>query len=77
MLTPAELERRIVAALPGATVTIRDTTGTGDHFEAHVISSAFAGKTRVQQHQMVYGPLRDLLATGTLHALALTTGAPE
>lgn len=73
MLDPEELRRRIEAALPGAEVTVRDTTGGGDHFEARVLAADFAGKTRVQQHQMVYAPLRDLLATGELHALALTT----
>ena len=76
MLDPAEIERRIVAALPGAVVSVRDTTGVGDHFEARVVCAAFAGRSRVQQHQMVYAPLRDLLATGELHALTLTTGVP-
>jgi stress-induced morphogen len=76
MLDPAEIQERIAAALPGAVVEVRDTTGGGDHFEARVVCAAFAGKTRVQQHQMVYAPLRDLLATGELHALALTTGVP-
>jgi stress-induced morphogen len=77
MLDPADLQRRIAGALPGATVVVRDTTGTGDHFEARVVCAAFAGKTRVQQHQMVYAPLKDLLASGVLHALALTTGVSE
>jgi stress-induced morphogen len=77
MLDPKDLERRIAAALPGADVAVRDTTGTGDHFEARVVWPAFAGKSRVQQHQMVYAPLADLLRTGELHAFALTTGVPE
>jgi stress-induced morphogen len=77
MLDPADIQRRIETALPGARVTIRDSTGTGDHFEARVVAAAFAGKTRVEQHQMVYAPLKDWLATGELHALALTTGVPE
>jgi stress-induced morphogen len=76
MLDAEEIRRRIEAALPGATVSVRDTTGGGDHFEARVAAAAFAGKTRVEQHQMVYAPLRDLLATGTLHALALKTEVP-
>jgi stress-induced morphogen len=76
MLEAAEIERRIAAALPGAVVEVRDTTGTGDHFEARVTCAAFAGKSRVAQHKMVYAPLADLLATGELHALALTTGVP-
>jgi len=77
MLDPAEIQKRIEAALPGASVAVRDATGTGDHFEARVVAAAFAGKTRVEQHQMVYAPLKDWLATGELHALALTTGVPE
>ena len=77
MIDPAEIQRRIASALPGATVEVRDTKGTGDHFEARVVAAAFVGKTRLQQHQMVYAPLKDLLATGELHALALQTGVPE
>ena len=52
-------------------------TGTGDHFEARVVSDAFVGKGMVQQHQLVYAPLQDLLKTGELHALALKTYSPE
>ena len=77
MLDPQELQRRIVAALPGAEVDIRDTTGTGDHFEARVVAESFVGKSMVEQHQLVYAPLKDLLATGELHALALKTYSPE
>lgn len=77
MIDPAEIKKRIEAALPGAVVEVRDTTGTGDHFEARVLAAAFAGRSRVQQHQMVYAPLGDWLSTGELHALALTTGVPE
>ncbi len=77
MLDPAEIRRRIEAALPGATVSVRDVSGKGDHFEARVVTAAFAGKTRVEQHRMVYAPLEDWLATGDLHALTLTTGVTE
>jgi acid stress-induced BolA-like protein IbaG/YrbA len=77
MLDPQELRRRIEEALPGAEVDVKDTTGTGDHFEAHVVAQSFAGKTMVEQHQLVYAPLKDLLATGELHALALKTFSPE
>ena len=76
-LDPEDLRRRIEAALPDASVEIRDTTGGGDHFEARVRARAFAGMSRIQQHQMVYAPLRDLLASGALHALALKTEIPE
>jgi stress-induced morphogen len=77
MLDPAELEKRIGTALPGSEIEVKDLTGTGDHFEARVVSPAFAGKTMVEQHKLVYAPLQDLLATGTLHALALKTYSPE
>ncbi|MBK7864675.1 MAG: BolA/IbaG family iron-sulfur metabolism protein [Archangiaceae bacterium] len=73
----ADLKRRIEGALPGAEVEIRDTTGTADHFEARVVAAAFAGKSLIEQHQLVYGPLQDLLKTGELHALALKTYSPE
>ena len=71
------IEARIRAALPGAEVEVRDTTGTGDHFEARVVCPAFAGKSMIEQHQLVYAPLKDVLATGELHALALKTFTPE
>ncbi len=77
MLDPALLESRIKTALPDAQVTIRDFTGTGDHFEARVVSAAFEGKSMVDQHSAVYAPLQDLLDSGALHALALRTYSPE
>ena len=70
----AEIERLIKERLPDARVEIRDLAGDGDHFAAHVISAAFQGKTRVQQHQMVYEALGGRMG-GALHALALTTAA--
>ncbi|MGE0767793.1 MAG: BolA family protein [Hyphomicrobiaceae bacterium] len=69
-----EIERLIRAALPDAKIEIKDLAGDGDHFAAHVISASFAGKTRVQQHKMVYDALGGRMG-GTLHALALTTAA--
>jgi acid stress-induced BolA-like protein IbaG/YrbA len=77
MLTPEAIRQRIVGALPGSEVEIHDSTGTGDHFEARVVSPAFAGKSMVEQHQMVYAPLQDWLKSGELHALALKTYSPE
>ena len=77
MLNPDVLKARIEQALPGAQVEIHDTTGTGDHFEARVVSPTFRGLSMVQQHQQVYAPLKDVLATGELHALALKTYTPE
>ena len=69
-----EIERLIKAAFPDAEVAIKDLAGDGDHFAARVVSAAFTGKTRVQQHQMVYEALGGRMG-GTLHALALTTVA--
>jgi acid stress-induced BolA-like protein IbaG/YrbA len=77
MLQAEAIRGRILAALPGSEVEVNDTTGTGDHFEARVVSPAFTGKTMVQQHQLVYAPLQDWLKTGELHALALKTYSPE
>jgi acid stress-induced BolA-like protein IbaG/YrbA len=77
MLSTDAIRQRILGALPGSEVEVHDTTGTGDHFEARVVSPAFTGKPMVQQHQMVYAPLQDWLKTGELHALALKTYSPE
>jgi stress-induced morphogen len=72
----AEIERLIKVALPDAKVEIRDLAGDGDHYAATVISPAFRGKSRVQQHQIVYKALQGRMG-GELHALALTTAAPQ
>ena len=71
-----EIETLIKEALPDARVTIRDLAGDGDHYAAEVVSEAFRGKNRVQQHQMVYDALKGNMG-GTLHALALQTSAPD
>ncbi|MBV8425752.1 MAG: BolA family transcriptional regulator [Hyphomicrobiales bacterium] len=68
----AEIEALIKEALPDAQVEIKDLAGDGDHYAATVKSAAFKGKTRVQQHQLVYGALQGRMG-GALHALALTT----
>ncbi len=72
----AEIEQMIKDALPDAQVTINDLAGDGDHYAAHVVSAAFEGKSRVQQHQMVYQALKGRMGN-ELHALALQTSAPE
>ncbi len=72
----SEIERRIKAALPDADIDIRDLAGDGDHYAATVISEQFRGKSRVQQHQIVYQSLKGQMG-GVLHALALQTGVPE
>ncbi len=71
-----DIEAMIREALPDATIEIKDLAGDGDHYAATVISSAFKGKTRVAQHQLVYGALQGRMG-GVLHALALTTGVPQ
>jgi len=70
-----EIETLIREALPDAEVRIEDLRGDGDHYAALVVSAAFEGKTRVQQHQMVYEALRGRMG-GELHALALQTAVP-
>jgi stress-induced morphogen len=72
----SEIERLIREAIPDAVVTIDDLRGDGDHYAAHVVSASFKGKTRVQQHQMVYQALKGRMG-GELHAMALQTSAPE
>jgi stress-induced morphogen len=67
-----DIEALIKEAFPDAEVTIEDLRGDGDHYAALVVSSAFAGKPRVQQHQMVYAALQGRMG-GELHALALQT----
>ena len=70
-----EIEQMIKEALPDAEIVIEDLRGDGDHYAARIISSAFKGKTRIQQHQIVYAALKGKMG-GQLHALALTTEAP-
>ena len=68
----SEIEALIIEALPDADVKIQDLAGDGDHYAAQVASAAFKGKSKVQQHQMVYAALKGKMG-GELHALALTT----
>ncbi|MDE1900301.1 MAG: BolA family transcriptional regulator [Alphaproteobacteria bacterium] len=70
-----EIIRLIKEALPDAAVEIKDLRGDGDHYQAYVESREFVGKTRVQQHQMVYAALQGRVG-GVLHALALSTAIP-
>lgn len=72
----ATIEKMILEGVPDATVRIEDLRGDGDHYAAYVTSPAFEGKSRVQQHQMVYAALQDKMG-GELHALALQTNVPE
>ncbi len=75
-LDAATIEKLIKDGLPDARVTIEDLRGDGDHYAALVVSPAFKGKTRIQQHQMVYAALQGRMGN-ELHALALQTSTPE
>ncbi|MBI1208163.1 MAG: BolA/IbaG family iron-sulfur metabolism protein [Azospirillum sp.] len=74
-MDPVEIERLIREGVPQAEVRIEDLRGDGDHYAAYVTSPAFRGKSRVQQHQMVYQALQGNMG-GQLHALALQTSIP-
>ncbi len=74
-MVASEIEALIRDALPDAQVTIADLAGDGDHYAATVVSEAFRGRSRVQQHQMVYAALQGRMG-GALHALALQTSTP-
>jgi stress-induced morphogen len=74
-MSPAEIESVILETLPDAKVVIEDLAGDGDHYRATIVAEAFRGKTRLQQHQMVYKALGERMG-GQLHALALSTSAP-
>jgi stress-induced morphogen len=71
-----DIVRLIQEGIPGAQVEIEDLAGDGDHYAATVVAAAFAGKSKVQQHQMVYSALGGRMG-GVLHALKLTTMAPK
>ena len=75
-MTVGQLELMIRTALPDAKVDITDLRGDGDHYAAHVVSKAFVGKTRVQQHQMVYDALEGGMGDA-LHTLARYNLVPD
>lgn len=75
-MTAPDIIALIKSALPDAEVEIKDLAGDGDHYAATVVSQAFQGKSRIQQHQLVYAALMGKMG-GELHALALTTKTPE
>lgn len=76
MPSPETIRARLLAAFPQARVDVTDLTGTLDHFQAVVVAAEFDGKSRVEQHKMVYAALGELMG-GPIHALALTTRAPD
>jgi stress-induced morphogen len=71
----ATLEAELRAAFPDAQIAIDDLAGDGDHYRARIVSPAFAGLSRIRQHQLVYAALKGKVG-GELHALALETAAP-
>jgi stress-induced morphogen len=75
-MAAADIERLIKESFPDAVVSIDDLAGDGDHYAATVVSEAFRGKSRVEQHKMVYDALKGQMG-GVLHALALKTHAPS
>ncbi len=74
-MSAVEIERLILDFLPDAKVVIEDLAGDGDHYRATIVAEAFRGKSRLQQHQLVYKALGERMG-GQLHALALSTSAP-
>lgn len=77
MVSLEQVEALIKVKLPDAQVKVEDLTGGGDHLQATVISAAFAGQSRVKQHQMVYSALQSEMTSEAIHALALKTYTPE
>ncbi|MBH8565827.1 BolA family transcriptional regulator [Nostoc sp. CENA67] len=77
MISPQQVEAMIKAKLPDAQVQVQDLTGGGDHYQVTVVSSQFAGKRLVQQHQLVYGAVQEAMSTEAIHALAVKTYTPE
>ena len=75
MPSPEELKQRIEAAIPDARAEVEDLTGGGDHFRATVIAETFAGRSRLEQHRMVYGIFGDEVG-GPIHALSIKTETP-
>ena len=76
MMEPEQVEGLLLGAFPDAEIELVDLTGTKDHYQARIISSAFSGRSMVEQHQLVYRALGDAMK-GPIHALALKTYTPE
>ena len=77
MISPNQVEAMIKACLPGAQVSVEDLTGGGDHYQVTVVSEDFEGRSLVQQHQLVYGAVREAMSSEAIHALALKTYTPQ
>jgi stress-induced morphogen len=76
MIEPAEVQKLLLAAFPDADLELVDLTGTKDHYQARIVSAEFAGRSSIEQHQLVYRALGDAMK-GPIHALALKTYTPE
>ena len=76
MPSPEDIKERIEAAIPGARAEVQDTTGGGDHFRATVTAAAFAGRSRIEQHRLVYEVFGEEIG-GAIHALSLKTQSPQ
>ena len=76
-MSSTEIRTTLEKVFPGSTIRVDDLTGGGDHFQVWIVSSAFEGKGLLDQHQMVYGALRQALGNESIHALALKTYTPE
>lgn len=77
MVTADQITSMIQTEMPDAEVNVNDLTGGGDHFEVTVVSEAFAGRSLVQQHQLVYKAVQSAMSSEAIHALALKTYTPE
>ncbi|PPS44047.1 BolA family protein [Chroococcidiopsis sp. TS-821] len=77
MISPQQVEEMIRSQIPDAQVQVQDLTGGGDHYQVTVVSSQFENKGLVQQHQLVYGALRQAMSSEAIHALALKTYTPQ
>ncbi len=77
LMSPGEIKVTLEKALPGSAIEVQDLTGGGDHFQVWIVSRSFEGKSLVDQHQIVYGVLKEALGSERIHALALKTYTPE
>ncbi len=76
MLSTVDVKRLIEEGIPGAVAEVEDLTGTSDHFAVTVSATAFAGRSRIEQHKMVHAALGEHLTT-TIHAVQIKTIVPE
>jgi len=75
MATPSEVQAKLLAGIPGSEAQVEDLTGQQNHYSVHVTSSAFADKSLIEQHQMIYAALGDAMKE-EIHALSIQTSLP-